>query len=560
MNAVFVALFAFLVFVFGYHFYAGFLSRKLFTLKQDEPVPAHQFKDGIDYVPTQKHILFGHHFTSIAGAGPIVGPAVAVIWGWLPAVLWVIFGTLFIGAVHDFGCLVLSIRHQVKSMGELTESVIGPRARNLFLILIFFLVWLVIAVFAYVIASLFVSYPQSVIPINFEIIVAILIGLFIYHGKGKLLWPSILAVCSLYAMVFVGIKYPVHIPVLWQNETQTWILFLLFYSFLASTLPVWLLLQPRDYINSHQLFVALGGLYLGLFIYHPEIVAPATNFHANGAPPWFPFLFITIACGAISGFHGLVSSGTSSKQLNSALDAKFIGYGGMVGESLLGLMAVLATTAGFASITQWHHHYASWESAGALANEVGAFVSGCSTFLWHGLGLETSLGNIVIVVVVISFAATTLDTATRIQRYILEEVFSNYGWKFKNRYVTGALAAFTPLILITGGHHWKQLWPIFGASNQLLGALSLLVISIFLLKKGKNALYTLIPCIFISFITLWSMLANAIIFYQKQNWLLTGTSTLLLALAVWIVFEGIFALRNFRIIVKGSKKPLIFKK
>lgn len=547
MNSVVVIVVAFGAYALGYRYYATFLSKVVFKLKRNEPVPAHEQKDGVDFVPTNRHVLFGHHFTSIAGVGPIVGPAIAVIWGWVPAFIWVVVGTLFIGAVHDFGCLVLSIRHHGHSIGDLTAKIIGPRSRTLFLLIIFFLVWLVIAVFASVIANLFIDYPATVIPINFEIIVAVCIGLFIYKGKGKLLIPSLIALAALYGMIFVGLSVPLHLPVFFVNESQSWIILLLLYSFIASTLPVWLLLQPRDFINSHQLFVALGALYLGILIFQPDIVAPAFNLNPEGSPSWFPFLFITIACGAISGFHGLVSSGTTSKQLNRATDAKMIGYGGMVGESLLGLMAVLATTAGFASLSNWHSHYASWDSAGKFGSKINAFVNGGAYFLNNGLGISVEFASIVMAVIIISFAATTLDTAVRIQRYILHEIGVVYGLRFlKNRFIAGFIGAFSPLILILGGNHWISLWPMFGASNQLLGTLSLLVISIYLFKRKSNGYVTLIPMLFLSLVTFSSMFLNVVGFIEKQNWLLTSVSSFMIVLSLWILFEGFLALKHLR--------------
>ncbi|MEE8597322.1 MAG: carbon starvation CstA family protein, partial [bacterium] len=330
-------------------FYSRYLGKKIYKLDSDIITPAHEFKDGIDYVPTNKHVLFGHHFTSIAGAAPIVGPAIAVIWGWLPAILWVVIGTIFMGAVHDFGCLVISAKNKGHSIGTLTGKVIGRRAQALFLTLIFFLTWIVIAVFASIIATLFSQFPTTVLPVNIQIIIAITIGIIIYRTKFGILIPSIIALLVLYGFIYLGAYYPVHLPAFIGGQVESWIILLFVYAFIASVLPVWLLLQPRDFINSHQLLVGLGIMYLGLFILHPPMVAPALNLEVEGGLPWFPFLFITIACGAISGFHGLVGSGTTSKQINNISDTRMIGYGAMLGEGSLGLMSVLASTAGFAT-------------------------------------------------------------------------------------------------------------------------------------------------------------------------------------------------------------------
>ncbi len=463
MNAALVCVGGLAVFALGYRFYSRHLAQHVFGLRDDDPVPARVHEDGQDYVPTHKHVLFGHHFSSIAGAAPIIGPAIAVIWGWVPAIVWVIFGSVFLGAVHDFSTLVLSLRHNGQSVGQITASVLGPRTRTLFLLVIFFLIFLVIAVFAKSIAALFVAKPGTVIPINFEILVAVAIGWLCYRKKIPLLWPSIAALLLLYASVWIGIRNPISIESLFGAHQMTaWVVALLAYSFVASVLPVWVLLQPRDYINSHQLFVGLGALILGLLIAQPQITAPALNVVPEGTPNVLPFLFVTIACGAISGFHGLVSSGTSSKQIASAPDARLVGFGGMLGEATLALVATLAVSAGLAD---WAGHYHSF--AAATTGGLAAFVEGAATFL-TALAIPRGPAEVVVAVLVISFAATSLDTGVRIQRYILEELGAIYGLKaLQNRYVASFVAVGTPLLLYLAGRE-QALWPLFGSSNQLL--------------------------------------------------------------------------------------------
>ena len=549
MNAAILAIASLSCFFASYFFYSKFLADKIYKLDSNIVTPAHEFKDGIDYVPTNKHILFGHHFTSVAGAAPIVGPAIAVIWGWLPAVLWVVFGTIFIGAVHDFGCLVLSAKNKGHSIGDLTGIIIGKRARALFLTIIFFLTWIVIAVFAYIIATLFSQFPTTVLPVNIEIIVAVVIGVVIYRVKFGVLIPSIIALFVLYGFIYLGMYTPLHLPVFIGGQIESWILLLLVYAFITSVLPVWLLLQPRDFINSHQLFVGLGIMYLGLFISHPPMVAPAINLEVEGGLPWFPFLFITIACGAISGFHGLVGSGTTSKQLNNIKDARMIGFGSMLGEGSLGLMAVIASTAGFATLAAWKSHYTSWSAAGSLDAKMGAFVNGGSYFMKEGLHMPEVFGTTLIAVIVISFAATTLDTSTRIQRYITSELGEIYNIKIlTNRFAAAAIAAFTPLILIFGGEglSWKRLWPIFGATNQLLAGLSLLVLTVYLYRKGRNILFTLIPMIFLIIMTSTAMVMSLKEFIKSRNWILTILLVLLLSFSAWIILEAISVVRNLR--------------
>jgi carbon starvation protein len=549
MNAAILALFSLSCFFASYFFYSKFLAKKIYKLNPDIVTPAHEFKDGIDYVPTNKYVLFGHHFTSIAGAAPIVGPAIAVIWGWLPALLWVVFGTIFLGAVHDFGCLVISAKNKGHSIGDLTGKVIGKRARALFLTIIFFLTWIVIAVFAYIIATLFTQFPTTVLPVNIQIIIAVTIGIIIYRSKFGILIPSLIALLVLYAFIYLGTYVPISLPAFVGGQVESWVVLLFIYAFFASVLPVWLLLQPRDFINAQQLFVGLGIMYLGLFIVHPPMVAPAINLEVEGGLPWFPFLFITIACGAISGFHGLVGSGTTSKQLNNIKDSRMIGFGSMLGEGSLGLMSVIASTAGFATLAAWKGHYSSWSAAGSMDAKMGAFVSGGAYFLKEGLMLPNGFGTTLIAVIVISFAATTLDTSTRIQRYITSELGEIYNIKIlTNRYVAAAIAAFTPLILIFGGEglSWKRLWPIFGATNQMLAGLSLLVLTVYLYRKGRNILFTLIPLIFLIIMTSTAMILSLNDYIKSGNWVLSVLSMLLLSFSAWITLEAINVVRNLK--------------
>jgi carbon starvation protein len=375
-----------LAFLTGYQVYSRYIARQIYRLDPDFRTPAHEFEDGVDFVPTNRHVLFGHHFTSVAGAAPIVGPAIAVIWGWLPAFLWVVLGTVFAGAVHDFGTLWISTRHKANSVGTLTESIVGGRARVLFLLIIFFLLLLVNAVFAVVIANLFIASPGAVLPVWGTLVVAVVVGILIYRSRTGILWPSLGALLLIYVLIWLGQYAPFELPDFFgftptgaqltaaQGDASVaaaaaqvdgmrigWVIILLIYAFFASVLPVWLLLQPRDYINSHQLFVALGIISVGILVANPPVIAPAINHNLpSDAPNWFPLLFITIACGAISGFHGLVASGTSAKQLNKETDARYVGYGGMLGEGTLALTSILAATAGlalFVGVDGWHEHY-----------------------------------------------------------------------------------------------------------------------------------------------------------------------------------------------------------
>lgn len=541
IGAAWICLAGLAVFALGYRFYARYLAERVFALRPDEPVPAVEQRDDIDHVPTDRHVLLGHHFASIAGAAPIIGPAIAVVWGWLPAVCWIVFGTVLMGAVHDLSTLVISIRHRGKSVGAISERLLGRRSRALVLLVIYFLVFLVIAVFADAISTLFTKQPATVIPINFEIIVAVAIG-WLCHKRGvRLLWPSVIALVGLYAMVWVGHRYPLTMPSIFGLDPKTiWIVLLLGYAFVASVLPVWVLLQPRDFINSHQLIVGLAGLLLGIFIANPAMIAPAINTAPADAPAAFPFLFVTIACGAISGFHGLVSSGTTSKQLARAPDARLVGYGGMIGEGTLALIATLAVGAGLAD---WAAHYDTF--AHAAAGGVTNFVSGAATFL-AAWGLPADIATVVVAVLVVSFAATTLDTGTRIQRYILHELGEIYGIAaLANRWIAGLLAVALPLAACLLGQQ-RALWPLFGGSNQMLAGLSLLIVSLWLWRQRKAWWVTAIPMVIVLVVSFIALLTLVGEFYASDQWLLAIVGTLMLALEGWLVLEGILTARRGR--------------
>ncbi len=551
MNAAVLALCVFAFFAVGYRFYAGFLARSLFALREGEPVPSRTQMDGVDFVPTRKDVLWGHHFTSIAGAAPIVGPAIAVIWGWVPALLWVALGTVTMGAVHDFSALVISLRHRGGSIGEIAGQVISPRVRTLFLLIISFLIWIVLAVFAFIIGTLFTRYPGSIFPINVQIVVATLLGWLVYRRGFSILIPSLVAYVLLLGSVLVGDAFADAFPAVKTLSVTAWVWILLIYSFVASVLPVWLLLQPRDYLNAHQLITGLTLLTLGLVVLQPRIVAPAFNLHPPGAPPMIPFLFITIACGAISGFHGLVSSGTTSKQVGCATDARAIGYGAMLGEGSLGMLAVLASTAGFLSFQDWSAHYASWGAANGLGAKLGAFVEGGARFV-AALGIPAELGATFIAVMVIAFAATSLDTGARIQRLVISELAEAYGIRpLTNRYFAGAVGIGAALLLAVtqaDGRGGLLLWPLFGTTNQLVAGVTLLVVSVWLRRQGKPVVYTLVPMLLVGLATVVAMTGEVIGYYRSfgERGLLAIAGTLILACDVWVLLEGLGVLRGIR--------------
>ncbi len=552
MNAAVLAAIAFVGFGLGYRYYSRFLADRVFGLRPDEKVPSREFEDGVDFVPTPIGILWGHHYTSIAGAAPIVGPALAVIWGWLPALVWVVVGTVMMGAVHDFSALVLSARHGGRSIGDISGVVLNDRVRTLFLLIISLLIWIVLAVFAFIIGTLFVAYPGSVLPINVQIVVALLLGWLVHRRGLPALVPSLIAYVLLLGCVFYGEAFASAFPVVASLGVLQWVWILLIYCFVASVLPVWLLLQPRDYINSHQLVTALLLLSAGLLVLQPTVVAPAINPTPEGAPSMLPFLFITIACGAISGFHGLVSSGTTSKQLARMTDARPIGYGGMLGEGALGMLAVLATTAGFATSEQWYVHYASWGAAQGLSAKLAAFVQGSATFI-SSLGLPMHAAETFMAVVVIAFAATSLDTGARIQRLVIGELGELYGIQpLTNRYVASATGVGLALILAltqAGGKGGLVLWPLFGTTNQLLAGVTLLLVSVWLRRQGRPVVYTLVPMIFVAAATLLGMVGELRSYIESGSWLLAALGGLIVVCDVWVLLEGA---RIFRDAVPGK--------
>jgi carbon starvation protein len=549
------------LFFLGYKYYSSYLATKVYGLDPAFVTPAHEFQDGNDFVPTNKHVLFGHHFTSVAGAAPIVGPAIAVYWGWGPALAWIVLGTIFAAGVHDFGALVVSVRHKAKSIGTLAGTVINARARMLFLVIIFFLLTLVNAVFAVVIGNLFVGNPGAVIPILVEIPLAMAIGQYIYRTKSSALIPSIVGVILLYALILVGNQFPISLDgvaeALGVEQTRNvWVVLLFAYTWVASRIPVWVLLQPRDYINSHQLFIALGVIGLGIVVGMNTIVAPVVRDVPEGSPNFFPFLFITIACGAISGFHSLVASGTTSKQLDKETDARYVGYMAAVGEGSLATGAVLATTAGLAATAGVAATRADWEAlypdfGTASGGAVGNFVNGVAVFA-NNIGIPLDLATIFAAVVVISFAATTMDTGVRLQRYVVQEIgeITHIKPLARNLSLATTIAVLLPLgmALLPGGgdrgYTFGVLWQLFGTTNQLTAGLALSVIAVWVTRSGRNPTAVLVPLVFLLVMTSWALIVNLINFVKAGEWVLAPLDAIIFVLALWLMAEAGMALRS----------------
>ena len=535
----------------GWFVYAKFIASKIYQLDPEFVTPAHEFNDGVDFVPTNKYVLWGHHFTSVAGAAPIVGPAIAVYWGWVPAVLWVTIGTIFFAGVHDFGAIWASARNKGKSIGALSEDVVGKRTRALFMIVIFLVLLMVNAVFGVIIAGLFVGTPGAVFPAWSAIAVALVIGQLI-HRKFNLTVLSVLGVAALYASVYIGSELPIALPeqMFGLAANGSWIIVLFVYAAIASMLPVWVLLQPRDFINGLQLFVGLFLLYGAVLLSLPDISAPAFNsMVVADSPSLVPLLFVTIACGAVSGFHGIVSSGTTSKQLDKETDARFVGYLGAVGEGSLALITIVAVSSVALAATPavWHEIYSQYGTAGAAT-----FVQGGAQLINNGWGVPLGISTTLLATMVVLFAATTMDTGVRLQRYIIQEWGEIYGIPVLNNSILATLVAVGSCLALAfgaggaSGSGGLTIWPLFGSTNQILAGLTLLVISVMLIKLGRPARYTLIPMIFVLITSSWAAVLKLIEWYQAGNWLLVTIDVVVLVTSVMVILEAASVISSYR--------------
>lgn len=535
----------------GYFVYSKFIAEKIFKLDPDFRTPAHEFEDGVDFVPTNKFVLWGHHFTSVAGAAPIVGPAIAVIWGWAPAFAWVVLGTMFFAGIHDAGAIWASVRNRAKSVGSLTGDVVGKRARSIFMIVIFLVLLMVNAVFAVVIARLMMTFPTAVVPVWGAIFVALIIGQLIYRRIMTLPVVSILGVIALYALIFMGPSMPIQMPAEVMpgvSGNAAWILLLFLYAAIASVLPVWMLLQPRDYINGLQLFIGLLILYGAIVVLNPTMIAPMFNVDVPaGTPSLVPLLFVTIACGAISGFHGLVASGTTSKQLNRETDIRFVGFFGAIGEGGLALAAILVATAGFASLADWQAMYSAFGQGG-----VTAFVEGGAYIIHNGLGLPQVTAATLLTVMAALFAGTTMDTGLRLQRYIFQEWGEIYNQEWMKKPLPATLLAVGSCLLLAFGAGGADgsggmiIWPLFGTTNQLLAGLTLLVITVMLVHLRRPMWYTLAPLCFLLVMTVTALIFQLRTFYEQQNWFLLGLDLVVLVAAILVAMECAAALKRHR--------------
>ncbi len=523
MNSLIIVAISGILFFWAYKFYAAKVVA-LWAIDPKRSTPAYSKYDSVDYIPAKNWlVLFGHHFSSIAGAGPIIGPVIAVmLWGWLPALVWVILGSIFIGGVHDFGALITSVREGGSSVADIAEHVISRRAKLIFCLFVWLALILVIAVFAYLCADTFVKEPKIVLPSLGLIPLAMLVGYFLYNIRINMVLATVFGLTSLVALIFLGNALPI------KGGLIVWLAILLTYCYFASVLPVNLLLQPRDYLCSFLLFFGAGVGYLGIILSRPQIQMPAYHKWGTSEGYLWPALFVTVACGAVSGFHALISSGTSSKQIANERYAKRIGYGAMITEGLVAVLAIIAAAILFSDKE-------GLAAALKTSGPIGIFAKGYGRIT---SGILANYGPFIAITILNAFILTTLDTATRISRYLTEELFG-----IKNRYLSTLFILILSAGLAFSGR-WQKIWPAFGASNQLVAALALFVLSCWLLAKKKPAKMVLIPAFFMLITTLASLVLQTIRYFGQKDIVLLVVCGILIVLAGFMVYEVIIALRR----------------
>ncbi len=516
MNSLFLVFISIALLLWGYLYYAKRLE-KLWHIDPKKATPAFSKYDSIDYIPAKNWlVIFGHHFSSIAGAGPIVGPVIAVmLWGWLPAIIWVLLGTIFIGGVHDFGSLILSVREGGNSISDIAQHAISKRAKIIFSIFVWLALILVISVFAYFAAETFTKQPKIVLPSLGLIPIAIIMGFLLYQKNINTILATIFGLACLCALVFLGNNFPIN------GSLRLWIIILFVYCFFASVTPVNILLQPRDYLSSYLLIIGMLAGYVGIFLSKPDISLPAYSSWKTTEGYLWPAMFITVACGAVSGFHSLIASGTSSKQIANERHIKRISYGAMVAECLVAIMAIICVATIF---KPQDNLLGILKNLGPVAIFGEAYGSNTKAIFGR-------YGSFIAITILNAFILTTLDSATRITRYLSQELFG-----IRNRYVaTLIIVAVSSLLALSG--KWSKLWPAFGASNQLVAALALLVISCWLLSKEKSMKFTLLPGLFMLITTVFALIMQGINYYRNLDITLLIITLALLGLSLFMIYE-----------------------
>lgn len=553
MNSLVVSIVVLLWFGLAYLYYGRFVEKTLVKPDDSRPTPSHQLEDGLDYSPSKRRFLWGNHFASIAGAGPIIGPIVAVAhFGWGPTLLWVAVGAVFMGAVHDYLALMISVRHQGRGVSELASAVVGRRAAGMFAILLYVVLVLLIAVFMVSVAQALMNQPALVIPTFGLIGVAILLGLALERWRVPEILASTLAVLLAYFLIWVGYKLPISLPAALghQGIMAFWLVVLTAYCLLASVAPMWLLLRPRDFISGIKLGVGMLLGFAGVALVHPAINAP---FHegvliSHGKPIW-PMLFIMVACGAISGFHAIVSTGTTARQLNKESDGRVISFGGMLMEGALAVLVIMVVAAGLkwgAAPAGLGAHEANQYFATALKKGwIVAFGSGFGHMV-GSLGLPLlgpPLAALLGAVMVKSFILTTLDAGTRLARFLVNETVGKKIPGLDGLYIA-SLVVLAPAFVLALTNTYSQVWNLFGATNQLIAAVTLLTITSFLAKEDLPLRYTLAPAIFMLVTTsaalLWEMFApnSGYLSAAKPDWFMGGIAALIIVLEAIIVWKG----------------------
>lgn len=535
MSLIILLIFSGLILITAYFTYGKYISSKL-KVDDHNVTPAHKFEDGVDYIPSKTSVVLGHHFASIAGAGPIVGPIIAVTFGWIPAVIWILLGGIFFGVVHDVASMVASLRNEGKSIGVIIQRYIGQNGKQLFMAFSFSTLILIVAVFVDIIAKTFINNPgvatSSVLFIGLAIVFG-LVNRFAGSRKRAFAISSVVGVILMYFFVYLGIQIPM---VLSYNF---WIAILMAYAFLASVAPVSLLLQPRDYLCSFLLYGLMIIAVVGVFVANPQIqMDTQVHFNTESLGYMFPVLFVTIACGAISGFHSLVASGTTSKQVNKENDVKLIGMGSMLIESFLAIISVGAVIV--LTRSEYLSRIASQGPVTMFADGLGSMIS--------STGISEGFAVTFVALTVSAFALTTLDTCTRLARFTFQEYFEGVdnktGQLFSgNRYVaTFVVVVLSVLLLFSGG--FTTLWPIFGSANQLLAALALLAVSVWLIKSKVNPTFVLIPMFFMFAVTLSSLFLIALNNFNQGGYTVSAIAGILFILSVILIWLAKNSLKN----------------
>ena len=537
MNSIYILVFSLLWVVVAYFWYGnGVIKKRLIDPVDENPTPSHAMNDGVDFYPAPSIVLFGHHFSSIAGAGPIVGPITAVVFfGWGPAAIWLLVAGVFIGAVHDYLSLMISVRHQGVSIPDNAEKYVSKRAKFLFLVFVWLTIIIVISVFANMATVALIKKAELVIPTFALIPLAMLFGV-ISKNRWLPLWANtIIAIAGLIFLIWLGFKFPITVGTE-KTAYQIWFTLLMIYGVVASVTPVWILLQPRDYISSWVLIIGITLAFIGIFVVHPDMNAPfiiEETFKDSAQGPLVPFLFIIIACGAVSGFHSIIASGTTSKQLDKEKDAMFVGFGGMLMETIIGIVCVIIAGAALTWGTGDGQLQNIFKSGGPLT-VYGKGFGRLTSFIFN-----SEVGPVIGVSIVNVFIMTTLDTSVRLARFLTNEMVGDkLPAKLRNKYFY-TIVAIIPAFLLGITDSWASVWPLFGAANQLVAALVFIILTAYLYSKNKPIRYTLWATVFMLAMTIFALCWMVWkYFVTAPNYFLGSVAVVLVVLAVLMIIEG----------------------